>query len=371
MTTGGLALFGRAPADDGKVTFANMAFGERHPALGRYKLPLLPGEVGTKTGGDWVPRGIQSATNLAGSISETRALGIWERQRSQLGLALDGRLYERMAYLIRTALADGLDLNEKLSASELGKRVAAELDLLHNEARERCGANMAATRGTALHDGWEHRAPYEFAPGEPLDPEIHPGITIEPGSALFSDVPGEGAMFVALESLLKRAGLERVPGMQERVVRHVELSAAGRFDDVLRTTRDIEWEQRFGDSHVLTRVIPAGTMLMSDLKTKRDRFWSWLEVRIQLAVYATAEWLLANDAGNPNGACYVPGPKHHVSQEWGVVLHMPQDGAPPALKRVNIQAGLRAARLARAVCDERSEGKSVATHGEANWPEQL
>lgn len=361
MTTGGLALFGPAPADDGKVTFANMAFGERHPTLGRYKLPLLPGEQGTKTGGDWVPRGIQSATNLAGSISETRALGIWERQRSQLGLALDVQLYDRMAYLIRTALADGLDLNEKLSASELGKRVAAELELLHNEARERCGANMAATRGTALHDGWEHRAPYE----------IEPGVTLEPGSALFSDVPAEGAMFVALETLLKRAGLERVPGMQERVVRHVELSAAGRFDDVLGTTRNIVWIVQTASGAAYPYTIPAGTLLMADLKTKRDRFWSWLEVRIQLAVYATAEWLLANDAGNPNGACYVPGPKHHVSQEWGVVLHMPQDGAPPALKRVNIQAGLRAARLARAVCDERSEGKSVATHGEADWPEQL
>lgn len=371
MTTGGLALFGPAPADDGKVTFANMAFGERHPTLGRYKLPLLPGEEGTKTGGDWVPRGIQSATNLAGSISETRALGIWERQRSQLGLALDGQLYERMAYLIRTALADGLDLNEKLSASELGKRVSAELELLHNEARERCGANMAATRGTALHNGWEHRAPIEIEPGV----TDHGLATAEPGSALFSDVPMEGAMFVALETLLKRAGLERVPGMQERVVRHVELSAAGRFDDVLRTTRDIVWPKVDHGDVIQRYFIPAGTMLMSDLKTKRDRFWSWLEVRIQLAIYATAEWMLINYPGAEKmlagSEWYAPGPKHHVSQEWGVVLHMPQDGAPPALKRVNIQAALRAARLARAACDERSEGKSVATHGEANWPERL
>jgi hypothetical protein len=360
-----MALFGPTPSAEGKISFADMEFGQRHPSLGRYKMPLLPGEAGTKAGGDWVPRGIQSATNLAGSISETRSLGIWERQRSQLGLALDPQLYERMAYLIRTALADGLDLNEKLSASELGKRVSAELELLHNEARERCGANMAATRGTALHNGWEHRAPIE----------IEPGMTLEAGSALFSDVPQEGAMFVALETLLKRAGLERVPGLQERVVRHVELKAAGRFDDILRTTRDIRWEQRLADGVSVFPVIPAGTMLMADLKTKRDRFWSWLEVRIQLAVYATAEWMLdlppTPEVAREIGHCYVPGPKHHVSQQWGVVLHMPQDGAPPALKRVNIQAGLRAARLARAVCDERSEGKSVATHGEAEWPEQL
>jgi hypothetical protein len=239
--------------------------------------------------------------------------------------------------------------------------VSAELELLHNEARERCGANMAATRGTALHNGWEHRAPIE----------LEPGMTPEAGSALFSDVPQEGAMFVALETLLRRAGLERVPGLQERVVRHVELNAAGRFDDVLRTTRDIEWPAAIG--YNIER-IPAGTMLMADLKTKRDRFWSWLEVRIQLAVYATAEWMLdmcKHPHGVEHDAHYVPGPKHHVSQQWGVVLHMPQDGASPALKRVNIQAGLRAARLARAVCDERSEGKSVATHGEAEWPEIL
>ncbi len=349
QTLGGGALFGQPAGGPGGRKgpgFADIAMGTRHPTLNRYKLPLMPGESGVKSlppGAEpWVPGGVQSATNLAGSISETRGLGIWERERSQLGLAMDARLYDRLAMLVRSALADGLDLGEKLKDSELGKRVRAELELIHKEAKDICGANEASRKGTAFHDGWEQRAPG--------------------GTALFGQrvrEPGEGRMFVALESLLERAGLERVPGLQERVVRNVALRAAGRFDDVLRTTREIVWEVEERGRHV----IPVGTMLMADLKTKKDPFWSWLEVRIQLAVYASAELML-------KGSGYIPGPKFHVSQQWGVVLHMPQDGKPPVLKRVNLVAGLRAAQLARQVCDERSEGKSVATHGEAEWPSE-
>jgi hypothetical protein len=364
--TAGEMLFSKLEEKYGeRVSFANMAFGERHPALGRYKLPLLPGEEGTKAGGDWVPRGVQSATNLAGSISETRGLGIWERQRSQLGLALDAALYERMAQALRSALADGVDLNEKLSSTPRGQQLAAELELIHDEAREICGANMAARVGTALHDGWEKRAP--------AGTQI-PGA----GEVLFGQT-GEGEMFERLEALLAEKGLERVPGLQERVVRNVALNAAGRFDDILRTTRDIVWNDspplwkitpEMMDKPVPVTRIPAGTLLMADLKTKRKAFWTWLEVRIQLAVYATAEWMLEQRRLGLSLTewTYAPGPKHHVSQEWGVVLHMPQDGAPPSLKRINLVAGLRAAKLARAVCDERSEGKAVATHAEAEWP---
>ena len=55
---------------------------------GKYHMPLLPGEAGTKSGGDWVPYGVMSATNLAGAIVDSRELSVWEIQRSQLGLGL-------------------------------------------------------------------------------------------------------------------------------------------------------------------------------------------------------------------------------------------------------------------------------------------
>ena len=66
---------------------------------------------------------------------------------------------------------------------------------------------------------------------------------------------------------------------------------------------------------------------------------------------------------------YVPGPVHHVSQDWGVILWAPSNGAEPQLKRANLRKGYAHAELARAVCDARSEAKNVAAHAEAEWPD--
>jgi hypothetical protein len=328
-------------------------FGERYN--GRYHLPLLGGEKGTKSGGDWVPYGVQSATNLAGSIVESRMLGVWERERGQLGMAQRPDLVERLAFIVNRARAQGVEITRDetgmvtrkgvdfadLKSSPEGKALRAELELIHAEAKQTAGGNLAAQQGTNRHDVWEERARTSQLFGTP---EVNEQIG-------------------KLEQLLTDAGLERVPGLQERTVRNTSLRAAGRFDDVLRTTRDVLWETP-GDS-ARPHFLPAGTLLMADLKTKKRAFYSWLEVRIQLTVYATAEWMLAD---HPLGGLgYAPGPKHHVNQQWGVVLWMPSNGDEPALKRCNLVKGWEHAQLARAVCDARSEAKNVAAHGEAMW----
>lgn len=334
-------LFGQgqdaAGEDDERVTMANAPHGVRIDHLGRYKMPLLPGESGPKAGGDWVPRGVQSATNLAGSIVESRMLGIWERERSQMGLAMRPDLVERLAFAINKARAQGVDL-AKLSDSVEGKQVKAELDAIHREAKQTAGGNLAAQRGTNRHDVWEERAKTSQLFGTP---EVNEQIK-------------------TLEQLLAEAGLARVQGLQERTVRNVELRAAGRFDDVLITTRDVHGTTADHSCAAAGGCLRAGTMLMADLKTKQRAFYSWLEVRIQLAVYATAEYML-------DGEGYVTGPRYKVNQQWGVVLWMPSNGDAPQLKRCNLAKGLQHARLARAVCDARSEAKNVAAHGEAMW----
>jgi hypothetical protein len=321
-----------------RLTMASAPFGERIDSLGRYKLPLLPGEQGTKSGGDWVPRGVQSATNLAGSIVESRQLGIWERRKTQIGLALRPDLAERQAFLIRKAMSGGFDFAESRLQGEgstpEGNAIAAELDLIHAEAKQAAGGNLAAQRGTNRHDVWEARAQTGQLFGTP---EVNEQIE-------------------RLEQLLEEKHLRRVPGLQERVVRNVALRAAGKFDDILQTTQDIAWGDEF---------LPAGTLLMADLKTKQRSYYSWLEVRIQLAVYATAEWML--DCPPYATPIYVDGPKYHVDQQWGVVLWAPSNGEPPQLKRCNITRGFAHAQLARTVCDARSEAKNVAAHGEAMW----
>lgn len=346
-------LFSEDPYADhvDRTTMATARMGERVDSVGRYKLPLLPGEKGPKSGGDWVPGGVQSATNLAGAIVESRQLGIWERERTQIGLAIRPDLVERLTFLINsnrfvkdiltTPGTQSFDFG-KLNESAQGKAIKAELDLIHKEAKQAAGGNLAAQRGTNRHDAWEARA-----------------VT----GQLFG-TPEVNEQIEALEKLLQAKGLERVPGLHERTVRNTHLRAAGRFDDVLRTTREIPGTAPCGPKSGHT-CIPAGTLLMADLKTKRRSYYSWLEVRIQLAVYATAEWMLCNKVDQH----YDAGPKHHVSQEWGVILWAPSDGATPQLKRCNLTKGFQHAVLARAVCDARSEGKSVAAHAEAEWPD--
>jgi hypothetical protein len=326
-----------------RLTMASAPFGERIDSLGRYKLPLLPGESGTKSGGDWVPFGVQSATNLAGSIVESRQLGIWERRKTQIGLALRPDLAEQQAILINKALLNGFNFAESRLQGEgstaEGNAIAVELDRIHAEAKQSAGGNLAAQRGTNRHDVWEARA--------------------QTGHLL--GTPAVNEQIERLEQLLEEKHLRRVPGLQERVVRNVALRAAGKFDDVLQTTENIY----FPSVGEVPGVIPAGTLLMADLKTKQRSYYSWLEVRIQLAVYATAEWMLAD---HPLGGLgYAPGPKTRVNQQWGVVLWAPSNGEPPQLKRCNIVKGFAHAQLARAVCDARSEAKNVAAHGEAMW----
>lgn len=330
-----------------RPTMATAAFGERVGGR-RYKMPLLPGESGPKAGGDWVPHGIRSATNLAGAISDTRALGDWERERTQIGLGLRTDLAERLAFIIQRSRAAGVEFED------LPPDLRAELRLIHDEAKTAAGGNVRTVQGTIRHDAWEERGK---------------------SGLLF----GQGAVteqIERLEELLERKGLRRVPGLQERTVRNVALQAAGRFDDVLQTTRDLAFPNpfpHFESDKCIT--LPAGTLFMADLKTKRKPFWSWLEVRIQLAVYATAEWMLTNYSPVEIGAQnfrgqYVPGPAHHVNQEWGIILRMPSDGGEPELKRANLHKGLRDAHRALAVIESRAEGKAKAAHEEAAWPDE-
>lgn len=328
-------LFATAGELDGQKTFGNVY-------RGRYHMPLLPGEQGTKHvpvgTSPYVPRGVMRASNLAGAISESRALGIWERERTQLGLALRPDLYERLAFVVRrTRLAmnnAGMDFaTHRLRDSPDGQALQAELELIHEEARQACGANAAGLRGTNHHDVWEAHG----------------------FSGQWLGAPEVNANLQVLDELLAAAGLERVQSLQERVVRNVALGCAGRFDNILRTTREIAWLD-IERKHTL----PARALIMADLKTKKDPFWSLLEPSIQLYTYASAEWML-------DGEEYVSGPVHHVSQKWGAILRCPVDGSAPSLLRIDLEQAGRWARLARDVVDARSTAKSVETHAMAAW----
>ena len=305
-------------------TPANRNFGVRGPN-GRYHMPLLPGEEGVKSGGDWVPGGIMSMTNLVGAFEDTRALSVWEQALALTGIALSPELHEELTLLVQQAASDGVifarmrdypEFREKLA----GKPFEKGTDSIVARAKFIAGASAAAQRGTNRHTAWEHRG----ATGELIGtPEIQ-------------------AQVVDTERLLAEAGLERVPGLSERVVRNTELNAAGRFDDILREVR-------------------TGRLLMGDLKTKSGEFYSMNTIDAQLAGYAYAEWMLSGDH-------YIQGPKlMGVDLTEGVVLHVPSDGGEAFLHRADLLWGWHVARLARDVVDARAHGKSVERFRNSHW----
>lgn len=316
-------LFDPLAAEQGAHTGEERkSFGERY--RGRYHMPLLPGEQGTKAGGDWVPYGVMSATNLAGAIVDSRALSIWERERTQMGLVVRPELYEQLSLAVNSARAKGVDLSELHESAE-GKVLVTALAELHDQAKTAAGGNRAAAMGTLRHDVWEARA----------------------ATGMLFGTPAVNAEIEALEALLDAKGLERVPGLQERVVRNVGLAASGRLDDVLRSRK-------------------TGRLYLADLKTKRKPFYSWLEAWIQQSVYATAEYML-DDAKQ----AYLPGPLHHVDQKQAILLRAPSDGGKPYLQRVDLVIGRRWAELAKDVVEARSEARRVKTFALAEFTEDL
>lgn len=295
---------------------------------GRYHMPLLPGEQGPKDGSPHVSRGLMRMTNLAGALEDTRALSVWEQAMGLIGLALAPELYQELCGVVASAAAQGVDfevlreypwLREALAgqAHDQEKQKAS----LIGRAKSIAGADAAAQRGTADHDAWETRSK----------------------TGALSGTGRSRGQVVRTEALLAEAGLVRVPGLSERVVRNMELGAVGKFDDVLMEES-------------------TGRLLMADLKTKATAFYSWTSVDVQLAGYARAEWMLT-----PDGQGYEPGPLHHVDQSEGVILHVPQDGAPARLERADLTDGWTDALLAKRIIERRSSGRSADRFARSEW----
>jgi hypothetical protein len=299
-----------------------------HTYRSRYHMPLLPGEEGTKTGGDWVPHGLTRMTNLVGAFEDTRALNVWEQGMGLIGLALAPELYEELVLLVQTAESEGVifeflrdykDLKEALAGAphDQGKREKSII----GRAKDRARAGAAAQRGTNRHTAWEHRAKTSQLIG----------------------TPAIQAATVQTERLLHEAGLVRVPGLSERIVRNTEINAVGKFDDVLFEPK-------------------ANRMLMADLKTKATPWFSMTAVDAQLAGYARAQYMLS-----PDGQGYEQGPAMYVDQTEGVILHTPSDGSPARLERADLVNGWECCLLAAAILKRRTFGKSAERMSRVPW----
>lgn len=303
-------------------------FGERR--RGKYKMPLLPGETGTKSGGDWVPYHVTSVTNLLDGVEESRGLNIWEQELALVGLARQPSLFEEVTLAVARWDREGVDylrlrdfphVRKVLTGG--GNQEDTERSII-GRAKQAAGGNEPRQAGTNRHEAWEHRA----LTGELIGtPEMQKQI-------------------LALEQVLEDADLVRVPELCERTVRCPELGVAGRFDDILMSRK-------------------TGKLYLSDLKTKRRRFRSWMATDGQLSIYARSPYMLT-----PDKLSYEDGPQQYVDQDHGIVLQMPSDGQPPYLRPADLEYGWKVALMARQVADLRSYGKSAERQRmEAHWEE--
>lgn len=169
------------------------------------------------------------ATTLSSTLADTYGLTQWQLRMVAKGLGM-------RPDLLALAAAAHVDDKETLN------RVA-------NDAKEAAGSSAGANSGTALHAFTE-------AVDRGEDPQVP-----EPWG---SDVQ-------AYKAALAEHRVTVHPEWIERIVVNPEFGVAGTFDRII--------------------TLPDGRRVIADVKTGRDLSYSWCEIAIQLALYATADWM--------------------------------------------------------------------------------
>ena len=274
---------------------ANAASGHYEPPRdqwGRYKLPH------PVTG---VEQGWTRATTLARVLADEYNLERWKLRQVAIGLATAPDLI---------ALAASAPRDDKATLNDVVKKAM-------NRAESDRGANL----GTALH-AFTHRR----ARGETIESMRVP-------SALIGDLE-------AYERCMREHALTELPDLVERIVVNTKVGAAGTFDRIVA--------QRPGK-------VNAAPMSVLDLKTAKSLEYSFLEIAIQLAIYAHADYLW-----HPPTGTYTQMPTDGTVDLFrALVLHLPVGAAQGTLWAVNIHEGWEYAQLAERARQARNGSKGL------------
>lgn len=250
------------------------------------------------------PSGHTRATTFAKLGSSTYALGEWNERMLIVGLT------QRRDLL---AMAHGMDVKANRN----------ELNSIADQAQEHAGNKVAANIGTAYHTFTER---------------------LDAGVTTLDQVPEEWRARCGqyLEELA-RYGLRTRPEWIERTtaVRADQVSApvpvAGTLDRIFE--------------------LPDGSLVIGDLKTSSNIEYSWVEIAVQLAIYAhgvnthglfdwnTKTWQQLD---------------RRVRTDIAIVMHLPADGDGCALYTVDLPKGWEYAQVSGLV-QSRQKDKSIAT----------
>lgn len=252
------------------------------------------------------------------------------------------RLWTRVSTVAKT-LADTYHLdrwNERMITKGLGLRpdlalLAANLDVTDDKdelqgivtkAKDAAGSAVGANLGTALHGLCER-----LDGGEDLSKvRVRPGV--------------RGALDLYQETITEN-GIVIDASMMERVVLNYEYGIVGRIDRLISRPRI--WD--------LPRI--------GDLKTGSTLDFGGLDIGIQLALYANADYLWDEENGS-----WHPFPE--IDKESATVIHLPAvsalEGKPECnIFKVDVAKAWEYVRLAMTVREARKQGKSLLI------PEQL
>lgn len=289
---------------------------DRYDRYGRYKLlhPVTGKAV------NWT-----RATTYAKSIQDTFALSQWAQRMTLKGAALRPDIVAAVSTLDVKADKD-------------------RVNTLVEDAKKAAGNKVAANLGTAVHSFTEDRD------------KALVGLLVEPKA-----IPEKLRPTVdAYELLLRDFGLEPVPGLIEFSTGVIQYEIAGTSDRCYKVTRDIT--VKLGKRTV---TLYAGEYVIGDVKTGAKLDYGWLEICIQLAIYAqglntsgvwdwnTGRWGKPTLPDKPDVLL-------KVRTDVGLIPHLPVDreeNAPLAtLFAVDLDAGWAAAVLCGQVRSTRKLG---------------
>lgn len=274
--------------------------GIKRDRWGRY---VLPDPV---TG---VERGWTRATTHAKTISDTFKIHQWQERGVAKGLFLRPDLY---------ALVGSIKDDDPNAKNELNQ--------ICEQAKLAAGSKVGANLGTAVHNYTE---------------QLDRGVefrSINIPSTIANDVLSYGEMMSVY-------GLLPVRDMIERVVLNTKLGCAGRLDRILTNTRAVgKWTE-------------PGALFIGDVKTAANVGYSWLEVSIQLAIYANADYFW-----NIETQTYEPVPP--LDLEEAIVMHVPVQQGEATPYRLDIAKGWQYALLAAEIRAARADRKLAVRLGD-------
>jgi len=300
---------------------------------GRYHAP------NPHTGKKWTAT---RATNFVKKASDRFALELWGNRMTVLGLVSDLELGRKAREIVKDGRENGQ------APYELAKSRREALNRLVDRAKTAAGASTRANKGTILHTHTEKA---------------------DEGTQALEEIPDEFVRdVVAYRNRMETSPFAVVEHLIERSTAVLELGVVGTFDRILKVVRDVTVEAGTGNFIDLK----AGDHVIGDVKTGADLDYNWMEIIIQLALYANGvntagiavpvgrpvKWSWQrHDTDNPPGPA-VP----EVRNDVAIVMHMPYGEERCLLYAVDIAKGWEGAQLCQRISDwQRTKTPTVST----------